>query len=91
LKEKEVREFFRTTYDGLLHQDHVPVDEFGEPIAGAIIHRTVQIHAEMHEIKIGGGEPPVEKTLRDNTPLVSDSPSDRDKIEEHLRSLIDGG
>jgi hypothetical protein len=87
---KEVKEFFRTSYDGLMHEDIVPVDEFGEPIEGSVIHRTVQVHAEMHEIKVGGGS--LSDIIEDATAPLKKSDSDhRSKIEDHLKALMDGG
>lgn len=82
MKHREVREFFRTTYDGLLHQDHIPVDEFGEPVEGEFVRLAVPIHAESHEIKF------------DSEPVSSkkkDEAAHQQKIDAHLRELAEGG
>jgi len=87
---KEVKEFFRTSYDGLMHEDIVPVDEFGEPIAGMVMHRVVRVHAETHEIKVGGGSP--SDIVEDATaPLTQPDSDHQSKIDEHLKALMDGG
>jgi hypothetical protein len=78
---KEAKEFFRTSYDGLLHPDHIPVDEFGEPVVGEVVRRAIEVHAEVHEIKVGGGEPPVTNKEEDH----------RKMIEGRLRKLAEDG
>jgi hypothetical protein len=80
LKHKEVKEFFRTTYDGLLHQDHVPVDEFGEPVEGEFVRLVVPVPAEMHETKIDG-EPDLKVRVE----------AHQQQIDTHLRELAEGG
>jgi hypothetical protein len=48
---------------------------------GAIIHRTVRVHAEVHEIKIGGEQPPITDKEEDH----------RKMIEARLKELTEGG
>lgn len=77
---KEVKEFFRTSYDGLLHPDHIQVDEFGEPVVGEVVRRAIEIHAETHEVKIAK-KPAPEKDEEDHS----------ERIKAHLRELAEGG